>query len=327
MKSPLVSFVIPCYNYGRFLPDCLQGILSQEEYQDWEIVAVDDGSSDNTLAVLNDYAKADSRFRIIVHEKNKGHIETVNRGLAEARGKYLVRIDPDDRHRSYFLKETIPKLEAHPEVGLVYGDVALINEQGQITVERTGSPWGKGDRKGCEFAEILAKNYICAPTVVARREAWMSAWPVPDHLCFNDWYFNVMLARQYDYYYVDKVLADYRVHGQNHHSKVVINKTEEPSVLWLLEKIYSETEQNPNKQNRKTSKKSFIYSGQYLDFAEKYFGVGYTADARRCYIKAFGMYPYCIFKKKYFLHFLATVIGQSVYNNIKTLINSKVKQV
>lgn len=323
MSTPLVSFVIPCFNYARFLPDCLQGILAQEGYQDWEIIAIDDGSTDNTLAVLNDYAKVDSRFRIIVHEKNKGHIEAVNRGLAEARGKYLVRIDPDDRHRCCFLKETIPKLEAHPEVGLVYGDVALINEQGQITVERSGSPWGKGDRKGCEFAEILAKNYICAPTVVARREAWMSAWPVPDHLCFNDWYFNVMLARNYDYYYVDKVVADYRVHGQNHHSKVVLNKTEEPSVLWVLDKVYSEQETNPEKQKRKMNKRNFVYASQYIDFAEKYFSINYNSDAKRCYLLALHYFPYVFIKNKYLMHLIAVCTSRAVYESLKNFFNGK----
>src|SRR5437016_7553682 len=72
----------------------------------------------------------------------------------------------------------------------------------------------------------------------------MSVWPTPDALAFNDWYFNVMLARRYEYYYVNKVLADYRVHSLNHHSRIVVGKTEEPSVLWVLNKVYSEPEED-----------------------------------------------------------------------------------
>jgi glycosyltransferase involved in cell wall biosynthesis len=213
MSVPLISFVVPCYNYGRYLPDCLRGIFNQEEHQDFEIIAVDDASTDNTREALRLFA--DPRIRVILHEKNQGHIATVNRGLKEARGKYVVRVDPDDRHRPCFLKETLPKLEKYPEVGLVFGDAALIDEHGKTTQERSGSAFGDCDRKGNELTRILEKNYICAPTVVARREAWMSAWPVPDGLTFNDWYFNVMLARHHEYYYVNKVLADYRVHPLN----------------------------------------------------------------------------------------------------------------
>jgi len=154
--SPLVSFVVPCYNYARFLPECLRGIYAQEDCDDFEIIAVDDGSKDNTLEVLRSFT--DPRLRVVVHEKNQGHIVTVNRGLKEARGKYLVRIDPDDRHRPGFLKATLPKLEAHPEVGLVFSDVAMMDEQGRITQEKVGSDFGDCDRKGNELLRILVKN-------------------------------------------------------------------------------------------------------------------------------------------------------------------------
>src|SRR5207249_2089139 len=186
----------------------------------------------------------------------------VNRGLRETRGKYVVRVDPDDRHRPWFLKETVPIIEVHSEVGLVYGNVSLINEKGQITVKRGGTDLGNEDRKGNELINILHRNFICAPTVIARREAWMSAWPVPDGLTFNDWYFNVMLARRWEYYYVHKVLADYRVHPANHHSRIVADKTEEPSVLWVLNKIYREAEEDQTLEKTKQRMRRQVYASQ-----------------------------------------------------------------
>ena len=314
--APLVSFVVPCYNYGRFLPECLNGIFGQEGgYDDFEIIAVDDGSQDNTLDVLRSFT--DPRLRVVVHEKNQGHIVTVNRGLKEARGKYLVRIDPDDRHRPGFLKATLPKLEAHPEVGLVFGDVAMMDEQGRITQAKVGSDFGDGDRKGNELLRILVKNYICAPTVIARREAWMAAWPVPDGLAFNDWYFNVMLARRHEYYFVNQVLADYRVHSQNHHHKVVLNKSEEPSVLWVLDKVFGETEADADLERAKQAAKARVYASQYLDFADKYFGVNYNADARRCYWETLRRQPCLIFRSGVARHFLATLVGRGIYEAAK----------
>lgn len=323
--TPLVSFVVPCYNYGRFLPECLNGIFGQEGgCDDFEIIAVDDGSKDNTLDVLRSFT--DPRLRVIVQEKNQGHIVTVNRGLKEARGKYLVRIDPDDRHRPCFLKATLPKLEAHPEVGLVFGDVALINEQGQVTVEKSGSEFGDHDRKGNELLRILVKNYICAPTVIARREAWMAAWPVPDGLAFNDWYFNVMLARRHEYYFVNQVLADYRVHSQNHHHKVVLNKTEEPSVLWVLDKVYGETEADAALEQAKRAARDRVYGSQYLDFAEKYFGARMNADARRCYWEALRRQPRLIFRSGIARHLLATLVGRGIYDAAKRALKTATGQ-
>src|SRR4051794_30071861 len=106
-RSPLVSFVVPCYNYGRFLPDCLASIFGQEGTQDFEIIAVDDGSRDNTQEVLRSFS--DPRLRVIRHSKNLGHIATVNEGLSEAGGVFIARIDPDDRYRPCFLTAVLEK--------------------------------------------------------------------------------------------------------------------------------------------------------------------------------------------------------------------------
>jgi len=312
MPPPLISFVVPCYNYARYLPDCLRGIFNQEAYQDFEIIAVDDCSTDHTRAVLASFA--DPRLRVIFHEKNQGHIVTINRGLKEAGGKYVVRIDPDDRHRPGFLKATIPKLEQYPEVGLVFGDVALMDAQGKINLARCGSEFGEGDRKGNELTRILEKNYICAPTVIARREAWMAAWPVPDGLAFNDWYFNVMLARRHEFYYVNQVLADYRVHPMNHHSKIVQNKTEEPSVLWVLDQVYGEPEPDAALEKAKQRVRRRVYGSQYLDFADKYFGARLNADARRCYWQAIRRQPQFLFRPGIARRFAATLAGRAFYD-------------
>src|SRR5204862_51821 len=83
--NPLVSFVIPCYNYGRFLSDCLNSIFIQEGNYNFEIIAVDDASTDDTLEVLERFR--DPRLRVMRHERNKGHVKTVNEGLAAARGE------------------------------------------------------------------------------------------------------------------------------------------------------------------------------------------------------------------------------------------------
>lgn len=315
--TPLVSFVVPCYNYARYLPECLAGIFAQGTDIEFEIIAIDDASTDTTVATLESYT--DRRMRVIKHGLNQGHIATVNRGISEARGRYVVRIDPDDRHRPGFLKATIPKLERFPEVGLAYTDVALINADGEVTLPKVGSEFGPGDRKGNELVRILRKNYICAPTVIARREAWMAAWPVPQGLAFNDWYFNVMLARRHEFYFVDEVLADYRVHPQNHHSRIVLDKSEEQSLFWVLDKVYAETEQSSELQGEKDLAKQDVYAAHYLDLATKYFGVGYFADARRCYWQALMRKPGLWFRTDVARRFMGTLLGPRAYEYAKQL--------
>ncbi len=159
--SPLVSFVIPCYNYGCYLPDCLAGIFGQQGgYENFEIIAIDDCSTDNTREVLGGHC--DPRLRVFHHEVNRGHIFTVNEGFSLVRGRFIARLDPDDRYRPNFLGTLLPKFEGGPEVGLVYGDAAIINEQGQVTVPRCDRVHGGRDVVGNDLIGLLKHNYLCA---------------------------------------------------------------------------------------------------------------------------------------------------------------------
>src|SRR5262249_13344415 len=141
-------------------------------------------------------------------------------------------------------------------------------------------PQGGKPFSGPALLQILEKNYICAPTAIARREAWQKHIPIWEGLAFNDWYFNVMIARDYEFAYVPEVVGDYRVHQANHHSRIVLDKTEEPSLMRVLDWVFSHAEADPVMEQRKQRAKRRIYAAHYLDQAEKYFGVRYTTDAR-----------------------------------------------
>jgi len=316
--NPLVSFVVPCYNYARFLPDCLNGIFAQEGGYDFEIVAVDDASTDDTLEVLQ--RVRDARLRVIRHERNQGHAQTFADGLLAARGRFVARIDPDDRHRPCFLKRTVPVLEKYPEVGLVYGDTSLIGDAGQEFAARSDRQHGGKDFKGCELIELLQENFICAPTIIARRECWVRQLPIPSHLAFHDWFFTVKIAREAEFYYVDEVLAEYRVHATNLHSRLVLNKSEEPSIFWLLEQVYGSEERTPELQRRKVQFRGRVYARQYETLANKYFGARMEADARRCYLQAIRHSPSIAMSPGLARRLLATVIGRGPYERVKKLV-------
>lgn len=316
---PLVSFVMPCYGYARYLRDCLDGVLGQTLKCEMEIIAINDCSPDESLAILYEYASKDARIRVINHEVNRGHIFTVNEGIAEARGKYLVRIDPDDRHHACFLETLVPVLEADESIGLAYGNINIIDDRGSVTVERADSQHGGRDFTGNEFIPLLKRNFICAPTVLARREAWLAAWPVPEGLAFNDWYFNIMLARHWEFHYCDQVLADYRVHGSNHHSKISVDGSEERSVMRLLQMVYAEAEPEAEQERQKQSAKGDVHASQYLDFAHKYFGHRMRLDARRCFAEAWRWQPGSFRRGPHLRLWLAAFLPAGIYDRVKTL--------
>lgn len=318
---PLVSFVVPGYNCGRFLPDCLAGIFGQQGgYDDFEIIAIDDCSSDESWQILT--ACKDRRLKARRHTVNQGHVRTITEGLAAARGKYVARIDSDDRYRPNFLSALLPLLERSPRVGMVYGDAALIDAAGRVTGPCSPQPHGGKPFSGTALLLILEKNYICAPTALARREAWQKHLPIWEGLAFNDWYFNVMIARDFEFAYVPEVVADYRVHASNHHARIVAEKTEEPSLMRVLDWVFSHPEADPQMERRKQRARRRIYAAHYLDQAEKYFGVGYTNDARRCYWQALRRQPSRVVRPGPLRRMLATHLGRSRYEALKRLLVS-----
>lgn len=103
----MISIIMPIYNTEKYLDECLQSILNQT-YQKFEVICVNDGSSDNSLKILEKYAQNDTRFKIINHKKNKGVSRARNRGLKEAKSEYITFIDSDDKVAPTYL-ETLAK--------------------------------------------------------------------------------------------------------------------------------------------------------------------------------------------------------------------------
>jgi glycosyltransferase involved in cell wall biosynthesis len=312
--APAVSFVVPCYNYGRFLGDCLRSIFTQQNAPELEVLVVDDASTDNTAEVLR--AFADPRLRVITHAKNRGHIASINEAFGEARGELIARIDADDRYRPHFLSLALAKLRACPSVGLVYGDAAFIDTDGAFLAERSHA-LHVGDFRGNELEPLLLQNYICCPTVIARRRAWDEVLPIPPEVVFeDDWYCSLRIARKWEFYYIDQVLADYRIHPGNHHSKVISDGREEASVFWLLDRMFDDGAALPPDFRRR------VYAAHYLTVADKYFGEGMDADARRCYLESLRRRPGGALDPGLVRRLFGTLIGRSAYESLKSTLKS-----
>src|SRR6516225_6045108 len=113
--KPLVSFVVPCYNLGHFLGDCVSSILSQS-YEDFEVLIMDDCSPDATAEVARSFK--DPRVVHIYNNVNLGHLKNYNKGIMLARGSYIWLISADDRlRRSNALKRYIDFMHHSPQVG------------------------------------------------------------------------------------------------------------------------------------------------------------------------------------------------------------------
>jgi glycosyltransferase involved in cell wall biosynthesis len=132
MKSePTISVIMPVYNVEKYLAEAVDSILSQS-FDDFEFIIVDDGSSDNTFAMVKEYAAKDSRITAIKNEKNLGIVKSLNKALEIAKGRYIARMDGDDICLPDRFKVQVEYLDNHSDIALVYSDPIFIDENSRI---------------------------------------------------------------------------------------------------------------------------------------------------------------------------------------------------
>jgi len=311
MSVPLVSFFVQVYNTGSWAEECLQSILTQTGGYEFDVTVIDDASTDDTGELIA--AISDSRVRVVRHAQNAGAIATANEGYAAMRGKYVIRIDSDDRLRPHFLERTVPLLDSNPRVGFVYSDIATIDLSGEITCQGKMVRRNGRVRLGDELVPLLLDNFVPAPTTLIRREALLPLLPVPSDLSFLDWYVTTGIAEGWLTYFVDEVLADYRVHPTNMHGSMIRDRTGERTILRILDALFA----NGVRMEEKRRWRKRIYARNFLVCADQYFGSGMGRDARRCYARAVVRQPTLALRADIVRRLFATYLPRPWYDSAK----------
>lgn len=160
-----MSVVVPCFNYGRFLADTLESVRKQS-YQHWECIIVDDGSTDDTQAVVAHYSREDRRIRY-VYQRHRGLAAARNRALRTSRGEYLQFLDADDLIEPLKLEYHVRYLAEHPDVGIVYSPVRYFRteakEERRYSRREPDVPWMPGTSgQGAAVISMLANDNVMA---------------------------------------------------------------------------------------------------------------------------------------------------------------------
>ncbi len=173
MIAPAVSIVMPVRNAAQTLDECLTSI-SRQSFSDYELLVVDDGSTDASLACLQAWAKSDARIRII-RQAASGIVSALNRGLAESRAPLIARMDADDHMHEDRLRLQVQYLERHPAVGLVASRVRLFPARALQAGYREYLRW----QNACLSVQDIAQNIFVEspfvhPSVMFRRQVVMA---------------------------------------------------------------------------------------------------------------------------------------------------------
>jgi len=168
MKKRTISILIPFKNTAEFLPDCIQSIINQT-YDNWEILAVNDHSTDNSLDVMHSYAQKETRINVLKNE-GKGIIEALRTAYSHAQGTYITRMDSDDIMSPNKLENMVRSLEKLGQGHIALGKVKYFSKEGVGDGYKSYEKWlNRLTEKGLNYSEIYKECVIPSPCWMVHR--------------------------------------------------------------------------------------------------------------------------------------------------------------
>lgn len=214
LQKPLVSVVIPSYNYSKYIGKTIESVLEQT-FEDLELIIIDDGSPDNSVEIIKDkiaqYADRDITF---IHRENRGICRTLNEGLHTAKGKYFSYVGSDDFWHPQKLEKQLAAFEtANEKLAASYTDSYII-DAGDKIIDRFGRQYDY--QSGDIYGDLMWMRYHPAsPTNFFIKEALTSIGGFNEKYAIEDKDLWIKIARKYEVIYLSEPLAYYRVHGKN----------------------------------------------------------------------------------------------------------------
>lgn len=207
----LITIVMPVYNAGSFLRQALESVLAQT-YQNWKLICVDDGSTDNSFNLLQEYALIDQRIKVYKNEKNQGVSATTNFAISKCQGQYLARMDADDVMLPDRLEKQISYLRKNPQVVVLGGQCWLINKKDEII----------GQKKfPCNHEQIYQMMYqampIQQPTMMINLKLLPSdfSWYEKNTNTAEEVDLLFKLFKHGQFANLSDYILNYRLHGKN----------------------------------------------------------------------------------------------------------------
>lgn len=201
--NPLVSIITPSYNQSRYIEETIQSVIGQN-YAKIEYIIIDGGSNDGSIEIIKRY---DGSLKDWISEPDQGQTDAINKGFARTNGEILAWINSDDTYLPTAVSEAVDFLIKFPDVGMVYGDANLIDENGKVI--------GKFPARQTDYKR-LRRGYVHIPQQASffRAELWKKVGPLDPSFYFAmDYDLWVRISRLAPIRYLPKTWANFRIHG------------------------------------------------------------------------------------------------------------------
>ena len=282
--NSLVSIITPTYNHEKFIAECIESVLAQT-YPHWEMIIIDDASTDKTPYIIEEYAKKDERIKFIRHQKNWGIYklaDTYNQALYMSRGENIAILEGDDFWPSDRLEKQLNNFDYSKTI-LCWGKVALCNEKGEILgvipTKRYKVDILKNTPKGKILEVLLYKSIIPPVGVMIKKEILISigGFQNREYLPFVDYPTFLRLSLEGEFSFVDDIMGYWRRHEFQSTAKLG-EKQEEASGKFVIEFFASIPEDIKKALGTKIKK---VVKNQTYRLAYPYFSLGRINIAQR----------------------------------------------
>ena len=204
--STLVSIIVPTYNRANLLLEAVDSVR-QQTFENWELLIVDDGSSDETGMAVKEFL-GDTRIHYLWQE-NRGQSAARNRGLLNSQGSLVAFLDSDNRWLPHKLSSQAAFMESHPEVDVLYGETERIGSD--------GSTWPSPNRRrysGIIWRHLLDQNFVNFNTSIVRRHKLVEVGGFDEDLRGGEDYdLWLRLSRDSVFHFLPGVVTQYRIEG------------------------------------------------------------------------------------------------------------------
>lgn len=252
-NGPMVSINLCCYNSEKYLRETLDSIVNQT-YKNWELVIINDGSSDSTESIINEYIK--QGYRIIYHyQENSGLGPSRNEALRHSSGEYIAFIDHDDIWKPHKLEKQVSAMEKRPDTAFLYSNYFVLKGKRRFLALRKPQP------EGHVFESFLYHYPVGILTAMVRRKAIGRLKDLFDKELVLSEEFDLFLRLLYDSKaaYIDEPLADYRLHSDMSSIKHMLRfPDEEEYIFKKLENLHPGFE-NDYSHVLKKRRKELVY--------------------------------------------------------------------
>lgn len=242
-----ISIVVASFNYGKYLDKAIESVFAQT-HKNWELIIVDDGSTDNSVEVAQKWIqKNPKKAMLLTHSgnANKGIVETYKLGIENCSGEFVSFLESDDFWHIRSIELRLQALEENPEAALVYSDIKPIGRKKDTFYVKTTLRQRKikGDKLFCGFNNFFEQIVPTFSSVIVKRKFIKDSdfYGVPEKYKFYlDWWLWSHISTRGKFFYLDKKLTFWRMHGDSYirrNEEIIKNcKAVEKEFIRVLEK-------------------------------------------------------------------------------------------